>query len=148
MPIHAIRSLYQRDLQALHAEIAAFRQEANLWHTLPGINNSAGNLCLHLCGNLRHYIGHVLGGEAFVRDRPNEFAAKDLAQTVLLEEIDRTRTSVERGLIHLTHSQCDAPFPAKAPLEPGSTGHFLLHLYGHLNLHLGQVNYLRRILEP
>lgn len=147
MPSTDLLTLFQRDLQILRKEIGSFTREADLWRTLPGIANSAGNLCLHLCGNLRHYIGHVLGGEDYVRDRPREFAAKDLPKAQLLEELDRTLASVERGLARVSEDALRAPFPASLPMESSSTGHFLLHLYGHFNLHLGQVNYLRRILE-
>lgn len=140
-------SLFQRDLQSLRKEITSFNHEADLWRTLPGIANSAGNLCLHLCGNLRHYVGHVLGGDAYVRDRPKEFAAKDLSKAELLAEIDRTLASVERGLGKLAPAQWDTPFPVALPVDAANTGQFLMHLYGHFNLHLGQVNYLRRILQ-
>lgn len=148
MAITELTALYLRDLRSLRKEIESFSKEADLWRTLPGISNSAGNLSLHLCGNLRHYIGHVLGGEAYVRDRPNEFAAKGLSKAQLVEEIDRTLASVEHGLGALPASRLDTPFPASLPVETNSAGHFLLHLYGHLSYHLGQVNYLRRMLEP
>lgn len=147
MALSDLRVLYNRDLQALRKEIQSFNREADLWRTVPGISNSAGNLCLHLCGNLRHYVGHVLGGEDYMRDRPQEFAAKDLPQVQLLEEIDRTIASVERGLAAVDEDAVTAPFPVQLPVESSSAGHFLLHLYGHLNYHLGQINYLRRMLE-
>lgn len=143
----ALLSLFLRDLQTLRKEIEAFTKEADLWRTLPGISNSAGNLSLHLCGNLRYYIGHILGGEEYVRDRPQEFAAKDLPKAALLTEIDRTIASAERGLRGLKPAQWDAPFPVTLPVDSSTTGHFLLHLFGHLSWHLGQINYLRRILE-
>ncbi|MCC6840716.1 MAG: DUF664 domain-containing protein [Flavobacteriales bacterium] len=147
MPSTDLLALFQRDLHILRKEIGSFTREADLWRTLPGITNSAGNLCLHLCGNLRHYLGHVLGGEDYVRDRPREFSAKDLPKAHLLEEIDRTMASVERGLALVGEEALGSSFPVPLPVEASSTGHFLLHLYGHFNLHLGQVNYLRRILE-
>jgi uncharacterized damage-inducible protein DinB len=37
-------------------------------------------------------------------------------------------------------------YPMSIPFDY-STREFLLHLYGHLNYHLGQINYLRRILS-
>lgn len=146
MLLSDLSSLFSRDLHTLRKEIEAFKQEADLWRTLPGITNSAGNLGLHLCGNLRHYIGHVLGGEDYVRDRPREFAARDLPKAELLQEIDHTMASVERGLALLGDEALQAPFPVQLPVEVNNTGHFLMHLYGHLNYHLGQINYLRRIL--
>lgn len=148
MAITELTALYLRDLRSLRKEIEAFTHEADLWRTLPGVTNSAGNLSLHLCGNLRHYIGHVLGGDHYVRERPREFAAKDLPQAYLLEEIGHTMASVERTLAAAVAASMHAPFPVQVPVESNSTEHFLLHLYGHLSYHLGQINYLRRILQP
>ena len=142
-----LTAMYLRDLRTLRNEIESFSEEADLWRTLPGISNSAGNLCLHLCGNLRHYIGHVLGGEDYVRDRPREFAAKDLPKAQLLEEVDHTVRSVQLGLGAMDTAKLGAPFPVPLPVESASSGQFLLHLFGHLSWHLGQTNYLRRILE-
>ena len=147
MLLSDLSSLYNRDLHTLRKEIEAFKQEADLWRTLPGITNSAGNLSLHLCGNLRHYIGHVLGSEDYVRDRPKEFSTTGLPMAELLAEVDRTIASVERGFAKLGQVQMEAPFPVPLPVESSSTGQFLLHLFGHLGWHLGQINYLRRILE-
>ena len=67
--------LYQRDLTRLHQEIAAFPSQDTLWATVPGISNSAGHLTLHLEGNLREYVGRLIGNVAFARNRPQEFPA-------------------------------------------------------------------------
>ena len=43
---------FERDLTALEKEITAYSDERNLWITSKHIKNSAGNLCLHVIGNL------------------------------------------------------------------------------------------------
>lgn len=139
-----LRSLYHRDLHALWNEIEAF-DEAALWHAPKGIANSAGNLCLHICGNLRHYIGSLMGGDDYKRDRAKEFSAKGLAKEELLVQIDETVIAVDRVLGELQDDACNAPFPGELPVPAEDTCQFLLHLYGHLNYHLGQINYLRRM---
>ena len=48
---------FNRDLKRLHKEIEAYTDEAVLWQKAEGISNPAGNLCLHLVGNLNEYIG-------------------------------------------------------------------------------------------
>ena len=57
----ALTTLFERDLQRLKTEIELYRIEENLWLVKDGIGNSAGNLCLHLIGNLSHFIGAMLG---------------------------------------------------------------------------------------
>ncbi len=53
--------LFKKDLNALKQEVAAYTNEANLWVLDDDIKNSAGNLCLHLVGNLNHFIGATMG---------------------------------------------------------------------------------------
>ncbi len=55
MIIESLRSLFTRDLNRLQSEIEAYQYEANMWKTEKNISNSAGNLCLHLIGNLNQY---------------------------------------------------------------------------------------------
>ena len=52
-----LAELYERDLDKLRTEIASYENEPDLWKTDEGISNSAGNLCLHLTGNLKHFFG-------------------------------------------------------------------------------------------
>lgn len=65
-----------RDLQKLATEVSAFKYEENLWKTDIDIKNSAGNLSLHVCGNLQHFIGAVLGNSGYIRNRDAEFSQK------------------------------------------------------------------------
>jgi hypothetical protein len=50
---------------------------ANFGIIADGISNSAGNLCLHLIGNLNHFIGATLGNTGYVRNREQEFSSKE-----------------------------------------------------------------------
>ena len=54
--------LVLRDLAALQREVTAYPDDESLWRVAPGITNSGGTLALHLAGNLRGFIGSVLGG--------------------------------------------------------------------------------------
>lgn len=54
--------LFRRDLARLQQEVNAFNDDQGLWLRLPGVENTAGNLVLHLEGNLREFIGRQLGG--------------------------------------------------------------------------------------
>jgi uncharacterized damage-inducible protein DinB len=144
--LDSLVKLYTRDLDKLEGEIAAYTGESTLWKTDGDIKNAAGNLCLHLCGNLQHYIGNILGGTAYVRNRPLEFAAKNIPQQELLATVRQTRSAVIAALEHLDKTQLQKEYPEKVFDYPMTTLYFLIHLQGHLNYHLGQINYHRRLL--
>ena len=95
MLLSVLRTLFQRDLQKLRKEIESYQQEENIWRVAPGISNSAGNLCLHLVGNLNAYIGMELGHSGYIRNRDLEFSARDIAKEELLQKIDATAAIVD-----------------------------------------------------
>jgi uncharacterized damage-inducible protein DinB len=138
--------LYERDLDKLKTEVEQYSNEADLWTTSGEITNSAGNLTLHLIGNLKHFIGAVLGNSGFVRDRDEEFAAKNLSRSELMADIDATRYVVLSTLAEMVEEDLDKPYPIEVFGHPMTTGYFLVHLTSHLNYHLGQINYHRRLL--
>ncbi len=134
---------FDAGLAQLASEIEAYPREELLWQALPGTANPAGNLCLHLCGNLQHYLGAVLGHSGYVRQREAEFAKKHLPRTALLKEISTTR-EVVRDVLWQT-SKWEAPYPENLFGEGRTIGWVLWRLLGHLWYHLGQINYHRRI---
>ena len=137
---------FNRDLKRLHKEIEAYTDEAVLWQKAEGISNPAGNLCLHLVGNLNEYIGRQLGEIAYQRNRPLEFSATDVPQKDLLQMIEKTQEVVENALNRLENEQFQAKFPENVLGYDMTVHYFLVHLNGHLNYHLGQINYHRRLL--
>jgi uncharacterized damage-inducible protein DinB len=139
--------LLLRDLAKLKQEINAYQSEDVLWKTDGDIKNPAGNLCLHLCGNLQHFIGTVLGKTGYVRNREAEFSSRGMAKESLIKEIDATIKSVEQTLPKFDPLSLENNYPIEVFGKPMTTGYFLIHLAGHLNYHLGQVNYHRRLLD-
>lgn len=138
--------LYERDLNKLKEEIELYADEADLWNVGGDIVNPAGNLCLHLIGNLKHFFGGVLGGTGYVRDRDAEFSTKNVARIELLQGIDEARTVVVSTLEKLTDEDYAKTYPLEVFGKPMTTGFFLTHLATHLTWHLGQINYHRRLL--
>ncbi len=141
-----LTQIYERDLNKLKDEINAYADEAALWRIEKGITNSAGNLCLHITGNLQHFIGATLGASGYVRDRDSEFALKNIPRAQLIADIEKTI-----GVIHSTLSKLDEKdwakiYPLKVLGEEHTTAYFLTHLTGHLSYHLGQINYHRRLI--
>ena len=142
-----LAALFRRDLTRLIQEVEAFPEDAMLWRTLPGIANSAGNLTLHLEGNLREFIGRQLGGVDYQRQRALEFSSSSLTARDLAVRIEHVRELVPPVIAALSAAQLAAPYPEKVLGAPISTAQFVMHLYGHLSYHLGQIDYLRRMLS-
>ena len=141
-------NLFERDLSKLEEEIAAYETGAGIWVVPSGIKNSAGTLCLHLCGNLQHYIGAVLGKSGYVRNREREFSDRDVPAEDLLVLISSTRRVILTVIAGLSPEELEEIYPEKVLAGTLSTGHFLVHLSTHLNYHLGQINYHRRLTQP
>lgn len=134
-----------RDLASLREEIAAYPDEGSLWALPPGISNSAGTLALHCAGNLQHFLGAVLGGSGYQRNRDAEFASRELPRQALVAELDRATSAVVQALEALPAAQLAEPYPLEFQGRRIETGRFLLHLATHLAYHLGQVDYHRRL---
>lgn len=145
--IETLSKLFLRDLEKLKTEMSSFNDEKNIWKISGEIKNSAGNLCLHLCGNLQHFIGGVLGNSGYIRNRDAEFSRKDVPLKELLNEIDNTTKAVEKTLKELKEEKLKETFPINVFGYEMTTEYFLTNLTTHLNYHLGQINYHRRLLD-
>ena len=140
-----LAALFARDLKRLIQELTAFPDTAAVWTIAPGVTNAAGTLALHLEGNLREYIGRQLGGIEYVRDRPLEFSTRGVEQRELVARIEAVRAMLPRVIDALSEQQLAAIYPEQVLGAPITTRQFLIHLIGHLNYHLGQIDYLRRM---
>lgn len=138
---------FNRDLNKLKFEIESYKTESNLWVIDKGILNSAGNLCLHLIGNLNTYIGATLGQSGYVRNRELEFSLKNIPQQELVKKIEDTILVLNKTLEVLTENDLNAEYPLVVFEDKMTTEFFLVHLTTHLTYHLGQINYHRRLLD-
>ncbi len=143
----ALILLFERDLQKLKTEIELYKDEDNMWIVKEGIGNSAGNLCLHLIGNLSHFIGAMLGNTGYVRHREDEFSLKNIPRQDLITNIDNCRLIVKNTLVKLTAADLEKEFPQNVFDKSINTVMMLMHLATHLTYHLGQINYHRRLLD-
>jgi len=147
MIIEILKSLFDRDLNRLRNEINLYKNENNLWKVDKQIENSAGNLCLHLIGNLNTYIGAGIGKTNYTRNRELEFSLKNISKAALIENIEKTFEIVATSLDKLTDEKLDKEYPILVFETKTSTGYLLIHLTTHLTYHLGQINYHRRLLD-
>lgn len=145
--IESLKSLFDRDLNRLLVEIKSYQNESQIWVIDKNISNSAGNLCLHLIGNINLYIGVEIGKTDYIRDRPLEFSLKNVPRPELIRQIKATKLVVNKALDTLTASDLEAIYPLIVFEKEMTTGYFLIHLATHLTYHLGQINYHRRLLD-
>lgn len=145
MKIAWIAATFARDLKSLKREIAAYPNERDLWKTVPGISNTGGNLALHLAGNVRYFIGAVLGANGYIRDRNAEFTRRDVPRAEVLTEIEAAFAAMQKGLGRVAEGDLEKPFGQPIGGQQLTIGDALLHLVTHLTYHLGQIDYHRRM---
>jgi len=137
--------LLHRDLAAIQREILAYPDDDTLWRVVPGIANAGGNLALHLAGNLRHFVGAVLGGTGFVRDRDAEFSTRAGTRRDVANEVADAMAQTTRTLRALDAARLDENFPIVMGNVTLRTDVMLVHLATHASYHLGQIDYHRRM---
>ncbi|PXW14340.1 uncharacterized protein DUF1572 [Chryseobacterium sp. CBTAP 102] len=147
MITESLRSLFNRDLNKLKTEIEAYQNEENLWKIDKNIANSAGNLTLHLVGNINHFIGAQLGNTGYVRHRELEFSLNDVPRAELIEKLEATIAMIDSVLPQLSEEDLKKEYPLVVFERAMTTDYFLIHLVAHLDYHLGQINYHRRLLD-
>lgn len=147
MLLKTLKYLFKRDLEKLKAEIIAYQKEENIWIVDKNITNSAGNLCLHLVGNLNTFVGVHLGDTDYIRQRDLEFSLKNVPRVTLVQQVEDTMTMIENILHQLTEADLEKEYPVIVFKNKMETGLFLTHLTTHLTYHLGQINYHRRLLD-
>ncbi len=147
MLIESLKTLFNRDLNKLKTEIESYQNESEIWKIQKGIANSAGNLCLHLVGNLNTYIGAEFGKTGYVRNRALEFSLKNISRAELIQKIEETIIVVDNALNNIPEEELKMEYPLLVFENKTSTEFMLIHLTTHLAYHLGQINYHRRLFE-
>jgi hypothetical protein len=142
-----LKSLIIRDLERLKQEIEAYQNEEKIWYIEKGILNSAGNLCLHLVGNLNTYIGADFGKTGYVRNREDEFTLKNVPRVELVDKVEKTIIMIGNTFDMIRDEQLNDIYPVERFLKDETLEYFFVHLAIHLGYHLGQVNYHRRLLD-
>ena len=142
--IKTLARLFDRDLAVLERELALYPDDAALWREVHGQPTLGGNLALHLCGNLRHFIGAALGGSGYVRQREAEFEQRGLSRQAVIAEVQAARQAVAAAFAKLDPARLEAPFPEAIRGHQLPTRMVLAHLLTHLSFHLGQLDYHRR----
>ncbi|MFT3911635.1 MAG: DinB family protein [Ferruginibacter sp.] len=147
MVIETLKKIFTRDLDRLYNEIQLYQNENAIWKTEKQIANAAGNLCLHIIGNLNTYIGKEIGNTGYIRNREQEFSLKNVSKQQLLSQVATTIEIVNASLDKLNDATLENEYPVLVFEEKTTTGYLLIHLATHLTYHLGQINYHRRLID-
>ncbi|PTX61935.1 uncharacterized protein DUF1572 [Kordia periserrulae] len=139
--------LFDREIDRLHYEIEQYKDETALWKVEKNISNCSGNLCLHLIGNLNHFIGNIIGNTGYIRQRDLEFSTKNTPKATLLQEVSSVKEVVITALSNFPEEKLQDDYPIEKDGEKPTYELMLLHLLWHLSYHVGQINYHRRLLD-
>jgi len=118
--------------------------EADIWWRPNEQSNSAGNLVLHLCGNLRQWILNPIGGAHYDRDRDAEFSERGpIPKADLIANIDATVGEVEKVLAEMPAGTLLQRFALQS--YAGSRMQAIYHVVEHFSYHLGQILYIYKV---
>jgi len=136
--------LLVRELETFERELELFPDDESVWRTPPSVSNSAANLALHVAGNLQHFVGAVLGGTGYVRNRELEFSRRSGSRADVKAEVQAARRAVTETLGRLPEGAFEREYPEPVGGLRLRTDRFLMHLCSHAAYHLGQAGYARR----
>jgi hypothetical protein len=117
---------------------------AQIWNQAGDTQNSVGNLVLHLCGNLRQWIGWSIGGERDIRDRPAEFAASsEIGTEALLEKL----SSTVRDAIAILQNLPPSRLADLVQTQDGERSilEVIYQVVGHFQQHAGQIIFATKL---
>lgn len=115
-----------------------------IWSRQTENENAAGNLVLHLCGNMRLWIGTGIAGQPDVRDRDAEFAARGGATASELAERLRGGVAEVTGILRQLQparlsERCEIQNYKLTVLEA------VYHVVEHFSYHTGQIVFATKL---
>ena len=145
--MNSFKQLYLNFLNSLKDEISLYKDPGKIWLLSGSISNTPGNLCLHICGNLNHFFGAVIGNTGYLRERDQEFSKRNLSREELFGAIDETKIMIGKIFDDLTQDDINKIYPINKFGENVTYGFIFSRLVSHLSYHLGQINYHRRLTD-
>ena len=120
--------------------------DEEIWWRPNAASNSAGNLVLHLSGNMRQWIVSGLGGAPDLRLRDAEFSEKGpLPRSVLVAQLTRTVRDVGQVLRRLPPESLSRIYQIQGFRVTGLVA--VSHVYQHFSHHAGQIIYITKLLK-
>jgi uncharacterized damage-inducible protein DinB len=112
--------------------------DEQVWQRHGAHENAVGNLVLHLCGNMRQWIMHGVGGAADIRTRDAEFSTTEGLTAAALIETFASTVKEAQGII-------DSLPPARLAERTTPQGRdvsvleAIYQVVGHVQQHVGQI---------
>jgi uncharacterized damage-inducible protein DinB len=144
----ALEALRVRTTKVLPAQIKSCLDQlddSQLWWRPNETSNSVGNLTLHVCGAVQHFLNRGVGGQEYERDRPAEFSTSSLAKAELVAILDETISRAEQTFANLQASRLSEP-----STEPTYYSTVFEDLFGvaiHVAVHTGQIVYITKMIK-
>ena len=144
----ALEALRVRVTRVLPAQIRSCLDqlsEDQLWWRPNEKSNSVGNLTLHVCGAVEHFLNRGVGGQEYTRDRPAEFSTTSMPKAELVAKLDETISRAEQTFSNLETSRLSDP-----STEPAYYSTVFEDLFGvaiHVAVHTGQIVYITKMLK-
>ncbi len=118
--------------------------EEEIWWRPNAASNSAGNLVLHLCGNVRQWIISGLGGAPDKRQRDLEFSEQGpIPRRELVTRLRRTVRDAFRVLVKLSDDSLARKYSVQGYHVTGMDAVF--HVTEHFGYHTGQIVYITKL---
>lgn len=121
-----------------------FLSEEEIWWRPNNASNAAGNIVLHLCGNIRQWVISGLGGEPDVRAREAEFSERGpISRDVLVRQLEATVGDACEIIDGLSAETLLQQFRIQGYDVSGLAA--VLRVYEHFAYHVGQIMYLTKL---
>jgi uncharacterized damage-inducible protein DinB len=118
--------------------------EEQIWQRGTETENAAGNLLLHLSGNVRQWIVSGVGGKPDVRVRDREFSARgDIAKSDLLERLGGVVDDALAVMKKLTAERLSQTVTIQG--YQMTVMEAVYHVVEHFALHTGQIILLTKM---
>lgn len=118
--------------------------EKEIWWRPNDASNAAGNIVLHLCGNVRQWIISGLGGAPDRRERDKEFSERGpIPRRVLVSQLRSTVKQACWTIDSLPSKTLSQEFEIQGFRVSGLVA--IAHVYEHFAYHTGQIIYLTKL---
>ena len=87
-----------------------------------------------------------MGKSDYKRERHTEFNSINVPREEIVHGLELALNDVVSSLENMDEAELEKIFPINVLGYEMTTAYFISHLYGHLNYHLGQINYHRRLM--
>lgn len=120
--------------------------DEQVWWRPNEASNSVGNLLRHLNGNVRQWLIASFNGVEDARDRPAEFAERQvIPPALLLRSLGETMEDAAAVLSRLTEADLTRTWQIQGYTVTGLDA--VYHVVEHFGMHQGQILYVTKLLR-